>query len=199
MTCQRDTILRGGASSSMTAGRRRRRAITTGSDRSPHRRSGHCWRQSTDGPGCACSTWQRPGDVAAAAAERGASVVGADFSAAVVAAATVRYPNVEFREADAEALPFPDASFDAVTINFGMNHFAGPDRASPRSAACYVLVGVSRSQSGHLGRRSVSSHGWCRSLAIRRSAIPRRPPTRLRSWSSPSSTVRAAGFLSPTS
>ena len=70
-----------------------------------------------------------PGYVAAAAAERGASVVGADFSAAVVAAATVRYPNVEFREADAEALPFPDASFDAVTINFGMRHFARPDRA----------------------------------------------------------------------
>lgn len=70
-----------------------------------------------------------PGYVAAAAAERGASVVGADFSAAVLEAAARRYPNVEFREADAEALPFPDASFDAVTINFGMRHFARPDRA----------------------------------------------------------------------
>lgn len=32
--------------------------------------------------------------------------------------------NVEFREADAEALPFPDASFDLVTCRIAPHHFA---------------------------------------------------------------------------
>jgi ubiquinone/menaquinone biosynthesis C-methylase UbiE len=70
-----------------------------------------------------------PGYVAAAAAEQGASVVGVDFAAAMVAEASRRYPAVEFQEGDAERLPFADGSFDAVTINFGMLHFAAPERA----------------------------------------------------------------------
>src|SRR5437879_1198116 len=52
-----------------------------------------------------------PGYVAAAAAELGASPVGVDFSAEMVALALRRYPRLEFREGDAEALPFADASF----------------------------------------------------------------------------------------
>jgi ubiquinone/menaquinone biosynthesis C-methylase UbiE len=47
-----------------------------------------------------------PGYVAAAAAQRGASVVGVDFSAAMVAEARRRYPAVTFQEGDAEELPF---------------------------------------------------------------------------------------------
>lgn len=70
-----------------------------------------------------------PGYVAAAAAARGASVVGVDFAAAMVADAKRRCPGIEFREGDAEALPFPDQSFDAVTMNFGMLHLAQPDKA----------------------------------------------------------------------
>jgi len=70
-----------------------------------------------------------PGYVAGAAAQRGASVTGIDFAAAMVAEASRRYPAVEFREGDAEELPFPDASFEAVTINFGMLHFGRPERA----------------------------------------------------------------------
>jgi ubiquinone/menaquinone biosynthesis C-methylase UbiE len=78
-----------------------------------------------------------PGYVAAAAAERGASVVGLDFAAAMVAEASRRYPGVEFREGDAEALPFADASFDAVTMNFGLLHLGQPERALAQ--ACRVL------------------------------------------------------------
>jgi len=70
-----------------------------------------------------------PGYAAAAAAQRGARAVGVDFAAAMVAEATRRFPEVEFRAGDAEALPFPDASFDAVVINFGLLHFAHPERA----------------------------------------------------------------------
>lgn len=70
-----------------------------------------------------------PGYVANAAAERGASVVGIDFAAAMVAEASRRYPAIEFREGDAEELPFGDASFDAVTMNFGLLHLGRPERA----------------------------------------------------------------------
>jgi ubiquinone/menaquinone biosynthesis C-methylase UbiE len=70
-----------------------------------------------------------PGYVAAAAAARGASVTGVDFAAAMVADARRRYPAIEFREGDAEALPFDDASFDAVTMNFGLLHLGQPEQA----------------------------------------------------------------------
>ena len=70
-----------------------------------------------------------PGYVAAAAAARGAKAVGVDFSAPMVAHARTLNPAVEFQEGDAEALPFPDRSFDAVVMNFGMLHLARPERA----------------------------------------------------------------------
>jgi SAM-dependent methyltransferase len=70
-----------------------------------------------------------PGYVAAGAAALGASAVGVDFSAEMVALAARRYPAIEFVEGDAEALAFPDASFDAVAINFGVLHLARPDTA----------------------------------------------------------------------
>ena len=70
-----------------------------------------------------------PGYVAAAAAELGASPVGVDFSSEMVALAARRYPALDFREGDAEALAFADGSFDAVAINFGVLHLARPDTA----------------------------------------------------------------------
>ncbi|HZT42497.1 MAG TPA: methyltransferase domain-containing protein [Chthonomonadaceae bacterium] len=70
-----------------------------------------------------------PGYVAATAAERGARAIGVDFSAAMVAEAGRRYPKVTFQEGDAEALDFSEASFDAVTIAFGLLHLARPERA----------------------------------------------------------------------
>lgn len=70
-----------------------------------------------------------PGYVAAVASQRGASVIGVDFSAAMVAEASRQYPGVEFRDGDAEALPFPNGSFDAVVMNFGLLHFGSPEQA----------------------------------------------------------------------
>jgi SAM-dependent methyltransferase len=70
-----------------------------------------------------------PGYVAAAAVRRGANVIGIDFSAAMVAEARRRYPAVEFMEGDAEEIPFPDRSFDAVAMNFGLLHLGRPDKA----------------------------------------------------------------------
>jgi SAM-dependent methyltransferase len=70
-----------------------------------------------------------PGVVAGAAAARGASVVGLDFSAAMIADATRRHPAIAFREGDAAALPFDNSAFDAIVMNFGMLHLARPDAA----------------------------------------------------------------------
>jgi SAM-dependent methyltransferase len=68
-----------------------------------------------------------PGYAAGAAAERGGLVTGVDFSERMVGIASRRWPDVTFREADAEALPFPDASFDSVVINYGILHLARPE------------------------------------------------------------------------
>ncbi|MBI3490612.1 MAG: methyltransferase domain-containing protein [Acidobacteria bacterium] len=70
-----------------------------------------------------------PGFVAGTAARRRASVVGLDFSAAMIVDAQRRHPAITFREGDAQALPFQAASFDAIVMNFGMLHLARPDRA----------------------------------------------------------------------
>jgi len=69
------------------------------------------------------------GVVAGAAATRGAIVTGLDFSPAMLAAARAAHPALRFAEADAEALPFPDASFDSVVSNFGVHHVPRPERA----------------------------------------------------------------------
>jgi len=70
-----------------------------------------------------------PGLVSAAAAARGANVTGVDFSPNMVAEARRRYPALTFRAGDAAALPFEDASFDAVVIGFGLHHFPYPAHA----------------------------------------------------------------------
>ena len=70
-----------------------------------------------------------PGYVATAAAVRGAHPLGLDFASSQVALAQSRYPELEFREGDAGALPFPDRNFDAVVTNFGILHFAQPEAA----------------------------------------------------------------------
>jgi SAM-dependent methyltransferase len=70
-----------------------------------------------------------PGYVARAAAERGANVVGIDFSPVMLERARQNAPAVEFREADAAELPFGDASFEVVTMNYGLLHLSQPERA----------------------------------------------------------------------
>lgn len=67
-----------------------------------------------------------PGYVAAAAAGRGAKVTGLDFSPAMIALACAEHPELVFELGDAESLPYPDASFDAVVSNFGLHHAPRP-------------------------------------------------------------------------
>jgi SAM-dependent methyltransferase len=70
-----------------------------------------------------------PGYVAAAAAQRGATVLGVDFSAAMVAQAQALHHGVEFREGDAEHLPLGNGLFDAAVMNFGILHLGQPEQA----------------------------------------------------------------------
>ena len=71
-----------------------------------------------------------PGLVAAAAGERGASVVGVDVSERMLALARRLHPDVDFRHGDAESLPLADASFDAVVASFLMLHVGRPERVA---------------------------------------------------------------------
>src|SRR5256886_4869537 len=70
-----------------------------------------------------------PGYVSAAAAERGATPIGLDFSGEMIAIAKKMFPGIEFRQGDAQNLPFADASFDRVVANFALLHLANPERA----------------------------------------------------------------------
>jgi len=69
------------------------------------------------------------GLVAAAAALRGAASIGVDFSSAMLAEARRAYPYLRFDEGDAEALPYPDRSFDTVVANLGIHHVSRPGTA----------------------------------------------------------------------
>ena len=69
------------------------------------------------------------GIVTAAAAARGASVVGLDFSPAMLRQARQIHPDLHFDDGDAEALPYADESFDAVLSNFGVHHVPNPQKA----------------------------------------------------------------------
>jgi len=70
-----------------------------------------------------------PGYVAARAAARGASVIGVDIADHMVALGASLHPEIEFRRANAECLPFADGSFDAVVGNFLVPHLGKPEQA----------------------------------------------------------------------
>jgi demethylmenaquinone methyltransferase / 2-methoxy-6-polyprenyl-1,4-benzoquinol methylase len=64
------------------------------------------------------------GDLALADARAGGRVTGVDFSGEMLARAERKAPEFDWVQADAAALPFPDASFDAVTVGFGIRNLA---------------------------------------------------------------------------
>src|ERR1051325_4319519 len=70
------------------------------------------------------------GDLAFALAERGARVTGLDFSEAMLRVAIEKSKvrsskfKVEFVRGDAQQIPFPENTFDIVTIGYGLRNLA---------------------------------------------------------------------------
>ena len=71
------------------------------------------------------------GDIAFALAERGAEVTGLDFSEKMLEVAQARLQNrqsktgsLKFMQGNAEQLPFPDNSFDVVTVGYGLRNLS---------------------------------------------------------------------------
>lgn len=70
------------------------------------------------------------GDVALALGRKGLEVLGLDFSERMLAVANFRLKtgqfsgSVRFLQGDAQQVPFPDASFDIVTISYGLRNLA---------------------------------------------------------------------------
>jgi hypothetical protein len=50
----------------------------------------------------------------------------------MVAIAQKKFPHIEFREGDAQNLPFPDATFDRVLANFALLHLPIPSGPAPK-------------------------------------------------------------------
>jgi len=102
------------------------RVMTAGLDRS--------WRRLTVeavvSPGdrvldACCGT----GDLAITACEAGGAVTGLDFSARMLERARRKSERIEWVQGDLLALPFPDGSFDAATVGFGVRNVADVDLA----------------------------------------------------------------------
>lgn len=71
------------------------------------------------------------GDIAFALAHQGAETTGLDFSEKMLEVAKSRLQNsnpepqnLKFLQGDAQQLPFPDNSFDAVTMGYGLRNLA---------------------------------------------------------------------------
>jgi demethylmenaquinone methyltransferase/2-methoxy-6-polyprenyl-1,4-benzoquinol methylase len=62
------------------------------------------------------------GDLAIVAVARGGKVTGLDFSERMLERARAKSRSVEWVRGDMLALPFADASFDAVTVGFGVRN-----------------------------------------------------------------------------
>ena len=106
------------------------------------------------------------GNAALAAARRNAVVTASDYVPALLERAAARAAasglRLTTREADAEALPFPDASFDAVLSVFGVMFVPRPERAASE------LVRVCRNR-GRIGLVSWTPGSFigdmCRTIA----------------------------------
>jgi demethylmenaquinone methyltransferase/2-methoxy-6-polyprenyl-1,4-benzoquinol methylase len=59
--------------------------------------------------------------------DRGATVVPCDFSVGMLRVGKQHLPHLPFTAGDGTRLPFADATFDAVTISFGLRNIVDPD------------------------------------------------------------------------
>jgi demethylmenaquinone methyltransferase/2-methoxy-6-polyprenyl-1,4-benzoquinol methylase len=93
------------------------------------------WRRAVV-EACAAEPGMRVLDIAAGTgtssepfADSGVDVVPADFSLGMLRVGHRRRSDLAFTAADATRLPFADASFDVVTMSFGLRNVSDPDAA----------------------------------------------------------------------
>jgi SAM-dependent methyltransferase len=82
--------------------------------------------------------------------------------------------NINFREASAEALPFPDASFDALTCRFGIMFF--PDLSKSLRECLRVLKPKSRATFVAWGRREQPFFACTGGILMKHIELPKPDP-----------------------
>ncbi|MET7477490.1 class I SAM-dependent methyltransferase [Streptomyces sp. NPDC005648] len=85
-----------------------------------------------------------------------ASVVATDLNETMVAAGSAREPRADWRQADAQRLPFEDGGFDLVLCQFGVMFF--PDRPAAYAEVSRVLAPQGRFLFNSWG--PLASHGF---------------------------------------
>ena len=98
----------------------------------------------------------------------GAEVTGLDFSSAMLSEARRCAEAAELIEGDAQAMPFPDARFDAVVCGFGIMHMPDQPKALAevhrvlRPGGTFVMTvwcGPDRSAAFRIAFGSIQTHG----------------------------------------
>jgi demethylmenaquinone methyltransferase/2-methoxy-6-polyprenyl-1,4-benzoquinol methylase len=95
------------------------RTMTAGLDRRWRRLTAHAVVRPGDSVLDACCG---TGDLAIACARAGGRVTGLDFSEGMLERARRKAPELEWVGGDLLSLPFPDDSFDAATVGFGVRN-----------------------------------------------------------------------------
>lgn len=73
---------------------------------------------------CALDLCCGTGDIAAELARHGAKVCGLDFTPEMLTLAARKHAGLFWVHADAQQIPFPDQSFDIVTVAYGLRNLA---------------------------------------------------------------------------
>ncbi len=103
--------------------------LSAGTDRGWRRRAARATGLTPGGSALdvACGSGKLTAELARLAGQNG-KVVGLDFSPQMLEVARRDHPGIEFLEGDALNLPFENATFDALTIAFGLRNLADPVR-----------------------------------------------------------------------
>ncbi|WP_019069367.1 class I SAM-dependent methyltransferase [Streptomyces hokutonensis] len=103
-----------------------------------------------------------------------ASVVATDLNEAMVTAGSAREPRAEWRQADAQELPFEDGGFDLVVCQFGVMFF--PDRPAAYAEVRRVLAPQGRFLFNSWGPLASHGFGAAFQTALERSMPEGAPP-----------------------
>jgi ubiquinone/menaquinone biosynthesis C-methylase UbiE len=87
--------------------------------------------------------------------EKGANVIGIDFSKKMIGQANSNFPNITFKQSDAENIPLENNSIDVIIANFVVHHLAEPNKVfseiyrvlKPKGKFAFAVWGANEEQS----------------------------------------------------